>query len=91
MIFTDGYWMVADSKEELMKFSRVMGMSAHWFRDKGEIGYFEIFGNMRKLILRTDGVKHIPGPELIIKAKEMMSREKEKKVPEGEKEITSLR
>lgn len=75
MIYTDGNKIVADTHLELMAFARKMKMSASWFRDKGEWGYFEIFGNNRKSIMRdlsADGgktMKYITAAELIEKSK----------------------
>lgn len=55
-----------------MLFARDMGMSQGWYIEKETHGYFEIFGNMRKKILRLgDRITYIARAEFVIKAKQM--------------------
>ena len=71
MIYTDGIKICADTKSELMAFARASGMHTNWFKDFGDFGYFEIFGNVKKLIMRADGVQLLKSGELLTKARQM--------------------
>ena len=71
MIYTDGNHICADTRTELRQFARNAGMHSSWYRDFIDHGYFEIFGNMRKLIMRAEGVKLLNAGEFSDKAKQM--------------------
>ena len=83
MIYTDGRKMCADTKSELMAFARASGMHTAWFKDFGEFGYFEIFGNVKKLIMRAEGVQLLKSGELLTKAREMYAPKEIEAVNKG--------
>ena len=70
MIYTDGNRICGDTKNELFKFIRSVGMHSDWFINKNDHGYFEIFGNMRRLVLRS-GVQLLNKPDFLLQAKRM--------------------
>lgn len=73
MIYTDGNRICATTKSELFAFARASGMHTSWYLDKIDHGYFEIFGNVRKLIVRTAGVQLLNKADFLLKAKAMYS------------------
>lgn len=73
MIYTDGNRICATTKTELFAFARASGMHTSWFIEKVDHGYFEMFGNMRRLILRTEGIVLLNKADFLLKSKAMYS------------------
>jgi hypothetical protein len=71
MVYTNGKEICADSRNELFIFARSTGMDTRWYKDFIDHGYFQIFGNVRKLIMRAAGVKLLTWEQFEEKAKQM--------------------
>lgn len=76
MIYVDGSYMVADTPAELHAFAKEMGLRSQFYDRSNKLyPHYNIWGNIRKLIMRDARVTYISKPQLLDRAVLMSKRD----------------